>query len=109
MKVQVVVVGAGACGLAAALAARDAGAEVLVLERDRAPSGSTSLSSGFVPAAGTRFQRSAGVADSPEKMFLEVGVPVKLGETPPLPTKAEIEKLLAVAPNYGVEIKVPGH
>jgi fumarate reductase flavoprotein subunit len=72
LKVQVVVVGAGACGLTAALAARDAGAEVLVLERDRAPSGSTSLSSGFVPAAGTRFQRSAGVADSPEKMFLEV-------------------------------------
>jgi len=66
------VVGAGACGLSAALAARDAGAEVLVLERDRNPSGSTSLSSGFVPAAGTRFQRGAGVVDSPEKMFLEV-------------------------------------
>ena len=66
------VVGAGACGLTAALAARDAGAEVLVLERDRNPSGSTSLSSGFVPAAATRFQRSAGVVDSPEKMFLEV-------------------------------------
>jgi len=44
-----------------------------------------------------------------EKMFLEVGVPVKLGETPPPPSKAEIEKLLAVAPSYGVEIKVPGH
>lgn len=44
-----------------------------------------------------------------EKMFFEVGVPVRLGETPPPPTKAEIEKLLAVAPNYGVEIKVPGH
>ena len=44
-----------------------------------------------------------------EKIFLEVGVPVKLGETPPPPSKAEIEKLLAVAPSYGVEIKVPGH
>jgi quercetin dioxygenase-like cupin family protein len=44
-----------------------------------------------------------------EKMFFEVGVPVKLGETPAPPTKAEIEKLLAVAPKYGVEIKVPGH
>ena len=44
-----------------------------------------------------------------EKMFLEVGVPVKLGETPPPPSKAEIEKLLTVAPSYGVEIKVPGH
>jgi hypothetical protein len=44
-----------------------------------------------------------------EQMFLEVGHPIKLGETPPPPTKAEIEKLMAVAPNYGVEIKVPGH
>lgn len=44
-----------------------------------------------------------------EKMFFEVGQPVKLGVTPPPPTQAEIEKLLAVAPSYGVEIKVPGH
>jgi quercetin dioxygenase-like cupin family protein len=44
-----------------------------------------------------------------EEMFFEVGVPVKLGETPQPPTKAEIEKLLSVAPSYGVEIKVPGH
>jgi hypothetical protein len=42
-------------------------------------------------------------------MFVEVGVPVKFGDTPPPPSKAEIEKLLAVAPKYGVEIKVPGH
>lgn len=65
MKVPVVVIGAGACGLTAALAARDAGAEVLVLERDSSPSGSTALSSGFVPAAGTRYQRAAGIDDSP--------------------------------------------
>jgi quercetin dioxygenase-like cupin family protein len=44
-----------------------------------------------------------------EKMFFEVGDPVKLGHTPPPPSKAEIEKLLAVAPSYGVEIRVPGH
>ena len=50
------VIGAGACGLIAALAAREAGAEVLVLERDSSPSGSTALSSGFIPAAGTRYQ-----------------------------------------------------
>jgi fumarate reductase flavoprotein subunit len=67
-----VIIGAGACGLTAALAARDAGAEVLVLERDASPSGSTALSSGFVPAAGTRFQAAAGVEDSPERMFQDV-------------------------------------
>jgi len=69
VKVQVVVVGAGACGLTAALAARDAGAEVLLLERDASPSGSTALSSGFVPAAPTRFQRGN---DSAELMSSDI-------------------------------------
>ena len=69
MKVQVVIVGGGACGLVAALAARDAGAEVLVLERDPSPSGSTALSSGFVPAAPTRFQRGN---DSAELMASDI-------------------------------------
>jgi len=68
----VVIVGAGACGLTAALAARDAGAEVLILERDASPSGSTALSSGFVPAAGTRYQRAAGIDDSPELFAADV-------------------------------------
>jgi fumarate reductase flavoprotein subunit len=72
LKIAVVVVGAGACGLTAALAARDAGAEVLVLERDASPSGSTALSSGFVPAAFTRFQRAAGVDDAPRRMFEDI-------------------------------------
>jgi fumarate reductase flavoprotein subunit len=69
VKVAVVIVGAGACGLTAALAARDAGAEVLLLERDASPSGSTALSSGFIPAAPTRFQRAA---DSAEQMAADI-------------------------------------
>lgn len=68
VAVPVLVVGAGACGLTAALAARDAGAEVLVVERDATPSGSTALSSGFIPACGTRFQRARGIEDSAELM-----------------------------------------
>jgi fumarate reductase flavoprotein subunit len=72
LSVPVVIVGGGACGLIAALAAKNAGADVLVLERDRAPSGSTALSSGFIPAAYTRFQRAAGVEDSPEQLAADV-------------------------------------
>ncbi|MBL8378988.1 MAG: FAD-dependent oxidoreductase [Burkholderiales bacterium] len=64
--VDVVVIGAGACGLTAALAAKEAGAEVLVLERDTKPTGSTSLSTGLIPAAGTKLQKSLGIDDSPE-------------------------------------------
>ena len=45
-----------------------------------------------------------------EKMFFEVGVPVPPGATTAAPpTKEEIEKLLAAAPRYGIEIKLPGH
>jgi hypothetical protein len=45
-----------------------------------------------------------------EKMFFEVGVPLAEGATTALPpTKAEIEKLLAVAPGYGIEILLPKH
>jgi quercetin dioxygenase-like cupin family protein len=43
-----------------------------------------------------------------EKMFFEVGVPLAEGATTALsPTQEEIEKLLAVAPRYGIEIRLP--
>ncbi len=45
-----------------------------------------------------------------EKMFFDVGVSLAEGATTaPPPTKDEIERLLAVAPLYGIEIKLPGH
>ena len=56
MEADVVVVGGGACGLTAALAARAGGADVVVLERDPVPAGSTALSAGLIPAGGTRWQ-----------------------------------------------------
>lgn len=62
--VAVAIVGAGACGLVAAIHLRDAGLDCLVLERDAKPAGSTALSSGFIPAPGTLAQRAAGVEDS---------------------------------------------
>jgi fumarate reductase flavoprotein subunit len=65
VHVPVAIVGAGACGLTAALALRDAGVECVVLERDGSPGGSTALSSGFIPAAGTQVQRAAGIEDDP--------------------------------------------
>lgn len=69
---KVVIVGAGACGLTAALAARDAGADVLVLEREAAPFGTTSMSIGFIPAPGSKSQRAAGVEDSPENLTHDI-------------------------------------
>jgi fumarate reductase flavoprotein subunit len=62
---SLVIIGAGAAGLCAALAAHEAGVEAFVLERDSVPRGSTALSAGLIPAACTRFQRSLGVEDGP--------------------------------------------
>src|SRR5713226_9827023 len=43
-----------------------------------------------------------------ERMFFEFGVLLPEGSTTALPPKKEeIEKLLAVAPRYGIEIKLP--
>jgi quercetin dioxygenase-like cupin family protein len=44
-----------------------------------------------------------------EQMFFEVGVPLLEGSTTALPpTKEEIDRLLAAAPRYGIEIMLPG-
>ncbi|MEO3388602.1 FAD-dependent oxidoreductase [Mesorhizobium sp. CAU 1741] len=65
-RVPVVIIGAGAAGMIAALAAHEDGMEVLVLERDPLPRGSTALSAGLIPAAATRWQKAAGIADDAE-------------------------------------------
>ncbi|WP_300298644.1 FAD-dependent oxidoreductase [Ferrovibrio sp.] len=72
LEIPVLVIGGGACGLTAALAAHDAGADVLVLERDPSPSGSTAMSSGMIPAAGTALQAARGVDDTPEIMAADI-------------------------------------
>ncbi len=70
--VPVAIVGAGACGLVAAITLRDAGVDCVLLERDAQPAGSTALSSGFIPAAGTRAQRDAGIEDSPARFAADI-------------------------------------
>jgi fumarate reductase flavoprotein subunit len=66
LEVETLIIGAGCAGLVAVLAAHEIGQDVLVLERDAVPSGSTALSAGLIPAAGTAQQRSSGITDTPE-------------------------------------------
>ena len=72
ISVPVVVIGAGACGMTAALTVADAGVEVLVLERDSVPQGSTALSSGMIPACETYIQKAQGVEDTVDAMTADI-------------------------------------
>ncbi|MHA0858156.1 FAD-dependent oxidoreductase [Paenibacillus sp. CMAA1364] len=71
---DVVVIGGGGTGLAAAGSAFENGAKVVVLEKLATLGGSTSLSGGAIAATGSRFQKELGVEDSPaawEKLWKE--------------------------------------
>lgn len=68
--VDVVVIGSGAAGLSAAVAAREAGAErVLIAESQPRVGGSSRLSSGVVMGSGSRLQREEGIEDSAEEFL----------------------------------------
>jgi len=69
---DVVVVGSGGCGLAAAMAAAQGGAEVLVLEKQLRPWSNTARSGGMIPAAGTRFQEAAGIQEQAEDFAKDI-------------------------------------
>ena len=68
-EADVVVVGFGAAGAAAAFEAASAGADVLVLERAGAAGGAAAMSDGFIYlGGGTPEQRQAGFDDSVDNM-----------------------------------------
>ena len=67
---DVVILGAGAAGLRAALEASNAGASVVVLEKQGIVGGSTTRSGGKLVAAGTKQQEAAGVTgDTAEDLY----------------------------------------
>jgi succinate dehydrogenase/fumarate reductase flavoprotein subunit len=69
---DVVVVGAGGTGLAAASEAARLGRNVVLLEKNPEPGGSTSWSVGSVTATNTPHQRRAGIKDTPEEHFQDL-------------------------------------
>lgn len=64
LNTDVVVIGAGGAGLAAAASVHENGAKVIVLEKQATVGGSTALSGGGISAPGTRFQEELGIKDS---------------------------------------------
>ncbi|MEU7766519.1 FAD-binding protein [Nocardia sp. NPDC049190] len=70
---DLVVAGAGG-GLVAALRAAELGANVLVIDADEnfQRGNNTSMCTAMIPAAGTRWQREAGVDDSPDRFLADI-------------------------------------
>lgn len=69
---DVIVVGGGGSGLAAAIEARATGARVLLLEKNASPGGSTAWSVGSVTATGTPHQQRKGIDDTPESHWRDM-------------------------------------
>jgi fumarate reductase flavoprotein subunit len=63
---DIIVIGAGGCGLMAALVAAKKGARVLLLEKSDKQGGGTAFSSRGIRAAGSRRQCELNIDDSPE-------------------------------------------
>lgn len=118
LAVQTLIIGAGACGMVAALAAHEAGEDVLLVEADPVPAGSTALSAGLIPAAGTKVQKAAGIDDDPALFARDIQAKAK-GENDPELVSALVENAATVidwlAEVHGLPFSVvhdfdyPGH
>lgn len=107
--VDVVVVGAGGCGLSAALAAADSGASVAVLEKMDTPGGNTALSTGSIPAAGTTYQREAGIDDNAQRMtddLLRQGGPHDAEDTVAELAAGSAELVEWLVETHGVDLRL---
>jgi len=77
-EVDVVVIGAGAGGLTAAIAAREKGASVLIVEKNSDIGGRAMMSfGGLYIGGGNRIQKAIGMQDSPELVFADWSRPDK--------------------------------
>src|SRR4029450_8714650 len=68
-RTDVVIVGSGAVGIAAGLEAHEAGARVIVIEKEAQLGGAAAISGGGCSGVGTQLQREHGLEDSAELAF----------------------------------------
>ena len=70
-QTDVVVIGAGAAGFTAAITAHDAGAKVILLEKQPITGGNSMLAAGGMNATGTKFQKEKGVVDDSVELMIK--------------------------------------
>ncbi|MDW5298681.1 MAG: flavocytochrome c [Sedimentibacter sp.] len=68
---DIVIIGAGGAGLTAAIEATNAGAEVIVVEKNAFMGGNTNYATGGMNVAGTKYQEADGIQDSAELFYAD--------------------------------------
>jgi flavocytochrome c len=91
---DIVIIGSGFAGLAAAIEAANAGASVIILEKMKGRGGNSVISDGLVAAAGSILQKEQGIEDTPEDMFDDM-LRAGLGLNHPDLVKLVVEKSAA--------------
>jgi succinate dehydrogenase/fumarate reductase flavoprotein subunit len=72
-EADIVVIGAGATGLPAAIVAREAGCSVILVEAEKDIGGHAIISGGNIPlGGGTSVQKKYGIEDSPDLLFRDL-------------------------------------
>src|SRR3989304_3125154 len=74
MQTDVVVIGGGGSGLAAAIGAASSGARAVLLEKNPELGGTTACSIGSISASGTSHQKRMGIVDSPDEHYEDMGL-----------------------------------
>lgn len=69
---DVIVVGSGFAGMAAALAAAESGAKVTIIEKMAFLGGNSAISGGMIAVPGSSVQKEQGIEDSPEKLIADM-------------------------------------
>ena len=71
-QADLAILGAGAAGMMAALAANDRGRRVVVFDPMANQANNFAISGGLFPAAGSRLQRAAAIDDSPQAWLTDL-------------------------------------
>jgi fumarate reductase flavoprotein subunit len=108
LHADVVVVGGGGAGLMVAIAAATfcGGVDVLLLEKDSRVAPNSAIGGGMLQAAGTRFQRAAGIADTPELMAEDILLKNR-GQSEPALTLALCRRSAEVVHWFADDLGVP--
>jgi flavocytochrome c len=93
IETDLVVIGAGAAGFAAALTAADRGTDVLLLEKAAEPGGSSRICGGLLAFAGTDIQQRNGIWDSNDLLYRDL-ITVGLGAADPAIVRAYVDHQL---------------